>query len=131
MWILRRDGNELVPTVGTGAPFGSHRSGEHVQEEQASCGLPSTLVACGGGPPVVRGEASGNRAPDVLGDLADLARLDPTDPFGFFGGVVGVEVDQRGGEVVETAFEIGTGDAQELVPVHPAPHELAIPGAVE
>ena len=120
----------LVPAVAGGAPDGAHRGGEHVQEEQAPGRLPAAPVAGARGPPVVRGELRGVGADDP-GDLGDLRGRHAADPFGLFGRVGGVVVEQGGAHRVELHRPLRVALLQVDLPVAPAPHEVLLPGAVE
>ncbi len=130
MRVLGWHGDELVPAVGAGSTLGSHRTRQHVEEEQRSCRLPTTFVARCRCTPVVRRQPTRHRTPDVLGNLANLVGVYTTDVLGALGGVVGVEVEQGRCQVVERALHVGACFFEEDVPVHPAAHELAVPRAV-
>ena len=120
----------LVPAVAGGAPHGAHRAGEHVEEEQASGRLPAAQVAGARGPPVV-GRELGRMGADDPGDLGDLGRGHAADPLGLLGRVGGVVVCQSGAHRVDLHRAVRVALAQIDLPVTPAPHEVALPCAVE
>ena len=120
---------ELVPAVSAGAAGGADRAGQHVDEEQTPGHLPPTEVAGSGRAPVVRGELR-RMTSDDLGDLAEGVTGDPADVLGPFGGVLGVLVEQRLLEALELAGQVGASLLEVGLPVDPATHEVALPGAV-
>ena len=103
---LRRDRDELVPTVRARAAHRAHAAGEHVEEEQAARRLPAALVPGRRGAPVVRGEAP-ERAADEAGDLAKARRLDAAHLLGPLRRVVRVEVEERGLRLSNTGSRSG------------------------
>ena len=124
----RRRRLHLVPARSSGAPHRADRSGEHVEQEQAPCGLPAAQVARASGAPVVRGEAA-QRPTDRMRDLTQIVRIYPAQLCGPLRRVLRVGVTQRHLDRLECRRQIGPGLGQVGLPVRPAVHECSVPRA--
>ena len=123
-----RLGNELVPSARIGAAGRGDGTGEGVEEEEGARHLPPPLVAGGGAAPVVRGEPRAGPRHD-LGHLAQLGRVHAGFRRRPLEGAVRVQLPERGLERRERARQLGLLGREILLPVEPAAHEVAVPGA--
>ena len=123
-----RPGDELVPGVGVGAALGGDGAEQRVEQEERARHLPAAEVARRRRAPGVGREprACGG---DHVRDLAQGFRRDTRLALGQLERVSGVELLERGLEVLEGRLDIGLLADQVLLPVPPAPHELAVVGA--
>ena len=123
-----RLGDELVPGARIGAAGRGDGTGEGVEEEEGARHLPPALVAGGGAAPVVRGEPRAGPRHD-LGHLAELGRVHAGFRRRPLEGAVRVQLAERGLERRERARQLGLLGREILLPVEPAAHEVAVPGA--
>ena len=120
-----RGGHELVPGVGRGAAGSPHRACQHHQELQRPGHLPASQVAGRGVAPHVGGQ--GGAGPGrLMGHLDDHGRVHPGLGRGELRRVLSVEGLQDLLEPLEGLRLVRVLLPQELLPVDPLPHELAV-----
>ncbi len=125
---VERPGDELVPGVGVRAALGRDGAEQRVEQEERARHLPAAEVSRRRRAPRVGREprACGG---DHVRDLAQGFRRDPRLALGQLERVSGVELPERGLEALEARLDIGLLADQVLLPVPPAPYELAVVGA--
>ena len=125
----RRRGHRLVPRAGRGAARSRHRAGEHHQELERPRHLPAVQVAGSGVAPHVGGQRRPG-ARDLARHRLDARRGHAALALGELRRVGRIDLAERALEALELHRLARPLLAKVLLPVDPAPDELAIPRAV-
>ena len=121
----RRRRDELVPGVGGGAAGRAHGAHQHHQELQRPGYFPAAQVAGGGVAPHVGGQRGAGPG-HLVGHFHDHGRVHPGLGRGELRRVLRVEGLEDLFEALEGLGLVRMFLAQELLPVDPLPHELAV-----